>query len=558
MAKRAKLEVCDDRLSKLGDDLLCSILSFVDAKTAARTTCLSKRWEGLWSRMSVINFDFKQTENEFRNEEDQRNFIRHYLTRRDNLIKVSRLTLSFDFTPSNNLARGIIEYAIAHEVEEMVVDLVVDLYFDDEIEYVPCVTYSSTTLRKLVLFSDFLNEFYEKSWQLPNLHTLYLMAPGVVYDTSDVPLEYLTCLPSLKTLGLRRWELPSTLGLPDLTSLELNEMIYPEDTKVFFSTLLKLENLTLSFTGGMYTRIFVETPNLAHFNIIYPIDVMIDDMDDQRGKLMIRAPNLRTFTSVGLCPFTLEGIVNLEYVNIKLEDSDELRTITPLKKFEYRRRVVNDMLLGVSSATVLSLDFHLLKVFSELPDVIGCSPPVFRFLKYLKVPKDYEELSNARPLLKEYIVGLSTDADIITEFPKKKGVEEVKHLKKEIADLKAKTMQILGEASRLGYENLKQLEQVLDEGLASVKAKKDQLLKETKKKLDVSQKKEQEATVEIATLRSEEQKVAMEDATLKGKIEELQGQLEDRAPREYSPKSDETARQIKTGLFLRTTYMTKS
>lgn len=194
------------------------------------------------------------------------------------------------------------------------------------------------------------------------------------------------------------------------------------------------------------------------------------------------------------------------------------------------------MLLGVSSAKVLSLDFHLLKVFSELPDVIGCSPPVFRFLKYLKVPKDYQDLSNARPLLKEYIVALSIDADIITEFPK--GVEEVKHLKKEIADLKAKTMQILGEASRLGYENLKQLEQVLDEGLASVKAKKDQLLKETKKKLDVSQKKEQEAIVEIATLRSEEQKVAMEDATLKGKIEELQGQLEDRAPREYSPKSD--------------------
>lgn len=351
-----------------------------------------------------------------------------------------------------------------------------ELFADDDVLFLNFNTFTCTTLSKLVLISDFVQGFDDNVvWDLPNLHTLSLIVPRE-YDFPPLPSHFLTCLPNLRTLGLSRWMLPSSLGLPNLTSIKLSGSLIFEDSKTFFSSLVNLESLTLSFDEGIYEDIIVETLNLAHLNIIYPIDKMIDDVAERRCKIMISAPRVRSFSCVGFCPFMFEDLVYLDNVEIKLEDSDEISTILPLGEFEHCRRVVTDMLLAVSSAKVLSLDFNILKVLSKLDSVIGSAPPAFRNLKYLKVPELYEKLCNLRPSLRAYVLGFSADAKIITEFPEK-GVEEVKRLKKDIADLKSKTMNIMGKARHLDLEDLKQLEQILNEGLVSVMENKEQLLK---------------------------------------------------------------------------------
>ncbi|CAA0807406.1 Unknown protein, partial [Striga hermonthica] len=47
----------DDLISRLPDDILLVILSFLPLKEAGRTSVLSSRWRNLWSYTSHLNFD---------------------------------------------------------------------------------------------------------------------------------------------------------------------------------------------------------------------------------------------------------------------------------------------------------------------------------------------------------------------------------------------------------------------------------------------------------------------------------------------------------------------
>ncbi|CAI0463365.1 unnamed protein product [Linum tenue] len=52
--KRSHEEI--DRLADLSDDLLLRVLSFLDTKSAFRTTPVSKRWRSLWKDVTVLRF----------------------------------------------------------------------------------------------------------------------------------------------------------------------------------------------------------------------------------------------------------------------------------------------------------------------------------------------------------------------------------------------------------------------------------------------------------------------------------------------------------------------
>lgn len=56
-----KKERREDRISSLPDEILCRILSFYpDTKYAVGTSTLSRRWIDLWTRVPVLQFDYKE------------------------------------------------------------------------------------------------------------------------------------------------------------------------------------------------------------------------------------------------------------------------------------------------------------------------------------------------------------------------------------------------------------------------------------------------------------------------------------------------------------------
>ncbi|KAJ1401914.1 Leucine-rich repeat domain superfamily [Sesbania bispinosa] len=46
-----------DRISKLPDEVLCHILSFLPSKEAIATSTLSTRWRSLWTMVPVLDFE---------------------------------------------------------------------------------------------------------------------------------------------------------------------------------------------------------------------------------------------------------------------------------------------------------------------------------------------------------------------------------------------------------------------------------------------------------------------------------------------------------------------
>lgn len=53
--KKQKVMEDKDIISKLPDELIHKVLSFVDAKEALQTSVLSKRWKLVWTTLPFLN-----------------------------------------------------------------------------------------------------------------------------------------------------------------------------------------------------------------------------------------------------------------------------------------------------------------------------------------------------------------------------------------------------------------------------------------------------------------------------------------------------------------------
>ena len=47
----------EDKISHLPDEILCTILSYLEAKQAARTCIMSKRWKHIWTKLHILKFN---------------------------------------------------------------------------------------------------------------------------------------------------------------------------------------------------------------------------------------------------------------------------------------------------------------------------------------------------------------------------------------------------------------------------------------------------------------------------------------------------------------------
>lgn len=364
---RISHEYEQDRISTLPDELIHRILSFVDAIEAVQTSALSKRWKLIWTTLPFLNFGwYKHSSHHI-----PYMFIHHVLSNRDHASQLSELKLCVS---GNRLPGGLLEtfvnYANSHNVQ----------YFNLDLNYehrpYKLSNLSSKSLKKLTLRLK-PNASLSDCWNLPVLTTLHLVCPSLDAKIK-FPISCLTCLPALRTLCLDNWNLSQSaisLSLPDLMTLRLYRCTLPQTVSVWnfpsllsldlcnvslpenlsdvFTTLVKLQNLTLSLPKYSKPRNhLISFPQLLNLNIcasrcIAPL-----------CSFVVMAPKLCNFSSIGIFSITF-GDSRLENVNVKLQGW--IQNMDLIQREKYYLQFTN-MLSGLGNAENLTFDSHSIQV----------------------------------------------------------------------------------------------------------------------------------------------------------------------------------------------------
>lgn len=346
----------EDRISSLKDILIHRIFYFLDSRLAVQTSILSKRWKFIWTTLPYLNL-YKDVK-----------FIENFLSRRNNDSKIKKLNISFGFAPPTYLVDEFVGYAIRHNVKVINVDL---LGLRATIRF---STFTSTSVKNLTLTLNFDRLSESDCWNLPALTNLHLI--HYPREPCKLPESYLICLPSLQTLFLDRWELPEsitlpalkTLGLrsctlprevwdlPALLTLKLDDVAFPEDTSEFFTALVNLQNLIMSFRKQELDDWVINCPELENLTINVEMSATSNG-----GEITVLSRKIRNFNAVGYFPITFEDS-ELKHVNIKLWDSTKYKTSALKVNMETYHSQLTDMFLGLGSARTLTLDLETIKV----------------------------------------------------------------------------------------------------------------------------------------------------------------------------------------------------
>ncbi|CAA2985144.1 agamous-like MADS-box AGL15 [Olea europaea subsp. europaea] len=123
--------------------------------------------------------------------------------------------------------------------------------------------------------------------------------------------------------------------------------------------------------------------------------------------------------------------------------------------------------------------------------------------------------SNMQTILTRYSKSTNSSQVSTPEMkPEKQDSQEMHFLKKEIEKLQMKHLRLLGkDLTDIGLQELGELEQQLNEGLLSIKERKEQILKE-----------------QLAQSRLQEQRAMLENETLRKQVEDLRGFFSSTSP----------------------------
>ncbi|XP_071705207.1 putative FBD-associated F-box protein At5g53640 [Rutidosis leptorrhynchoides] len=212
--KVIRMRVEDDRISSLPDDLIHKILSFVGLKLAVQTSALSSRWRYIWTSLPYLNFSSK----DFSTLPKFTNFVKHFISGRNNLLEVSSVKLTFHGKVSQLFVRRILDYAFTHNVQKLTVRSLDD-QDDLHVSLFSCQSLKSLSLYRLKP---------APTWDLPSLTTLYL---DDVTFFGDEGIGHISKCANLKNLTLHRCRLERSYGvtvgfnihLPELSNLTLED-----------------------------------------------------------------------------------------------------------------------------------------------------------------------------------------------------------------------------------------------------------------------------------------------------------------------------------------------
>ncbi|XP_057425047.1 F-box/FBD/LRR-repeat protein At4g26340-like [Lotus japonicus] len=187
-----------DRISKLPDEVLCQILSFLPTEEAVATSVLSQRWSSLWLSVPTLDFNDNRYLKGKELQSSFINFVYAIILSRCSNQPIKNFTLSVSEECPYSDLKVWLNAAMQRQVE--------NLYLSFPGAYAPCFILTCKTLVVLNLKSVYFDGF--SSVDLPSLKTLHLDLVEILNP------------PTLKGL---------VYGCPVLEDLEINDMIYVHD-----------------------------------------------------------------------------------------------------------------------------------------------------------------------------------------------------------------------------------------------------------------------------------------------------------------------------------------
>ncbi|KAF2535516.1 hypothetical protein F2Q68_00021852 [Brassica cretica] len=208
-----------DKISKLPDELIAKVLTFLPTKEAVSTSILSKRWEHLWMWLPKLEYDDQHYS------ESERKRLRCFIVRSLPLHKAHVIeSLRLKLSNSHYFKPQVIKWIVATAVSR---------------KYVSWISLTMIT-------PEFLDDWILLAVCLPSLRTLQLQQ--VAYFNEEYLQRLLSNCPALEELKVDIW--------------------VDDNTRKFTITVPSLQRLSLfiPFDYGI-DGLVIKTPSLKYFKL---------------------------------------------------------------------------------------------------------------------------------------------------------------------------------------------------------------------------------------------------------------------------------------------------
>ncbi|XP_020880533.1 F-box protein At3g59000-like [Arabidopsis lyrata subsp. lyrata] len=323
-----------DLVSRLPDEVLCHILSFLTTKETALTSVLSKRWLNLWTLVPDLDIDDSVFLHPEEGKRDRPEIIQSFMDFVDRIISlqgnspINKVSLkcqtgvdsdNLDFWIQNVLARGVS-------------DLDLCIVFGDRY-WLSSSGFESNKLVKLKIGSGIDLGWWTESIFLPMLKTLVLDSVEFCVDKFAILLPACPALEELDMANIKGLDSDETVSSASLKTLKIKSSVG--------SGTFSFDTPSLVYLG--YSDSVAEDYHLANLQNLFEARINLVVTKDQIERA--RAPN-----------------------NDWLEDDEDdvaLR-LGNVAKLMYGIRNVQKLCLTSSTLEVLSLCCESMPVFNNL------------------------------------------------------------------------------------------------------------------------------------------------------------------------------------------------
>ncbi|KAI7751684.1 hypothetical protein M8C21_026203 [Ambrosia artemisiifolia] len=302
-----------DRISRLPDDVICHILSFLPTKHAVATSILSSRWVNLWSFLTVIDLDDTLYLNPSRKASTSSQLFVNFLDRvlyMNQSQTILKFRLSLHDLHGHTLSRlnGLIQNVVMRNVVEIDLGIFFSFPNNDECLKIP----NSMSLEVLKVRTEDGLKMETFPGCFPRL-TVFDVKVSLVASGDDLITNLFPCLPALEKLCLvgdlseSTGEIYVNVGGVALKRLELELSIdnYDDCDAMVVIDAPRLEYLRLQ-DGFMASYMVKNKPAIGEVRLdVGEYDEEFLEFLDEVGH--IRLPRFNEL---------LQGLVNTKFISV--------------------------------------------------------------------------------------------------------------------------------------------------------------------------------------------------------------------------------------------------